>query len=96
MDLFYEQVGKEANDDYLNRKRCVWVNGPAIVGAGPSSPAAGACLKEQGLPSIMLEKADSIASSWQHRTYDRLKTHFPKQFCELPRKPFPELFPTSF
>ncbi|GLJ52229.1 hypothetical protein SUGI_1111000 [Cryptomeria japonica] len=91
---FSEQVGKEANDALLNRKRGVWVNGPVIVGAGPSGLATAACLKEQGVPSIILEKADCIASLWQHRTYNRLKLHLPKQFCELPRKPFPEDFPT--
>eukprot|EP01018_Ginkgo_biloba_P031558 Gb_40961 [translate_table: standard] len=94
MDRFCEQYGKEANDDYLNRKRCVWVNGPIIVGAGPSGLATGACLREQGVPCIILEKADCIASLWQRRTYNRLKLHLPKQFCELPRMPFPEDFPT--
>lgn len=89
-----EQYGKEANDDYLNRKRRVWVNGPVIVGAGPSGLATAACLKEQGVPCIILEKADCIASLWQRRTYNRLKLHLPKQFCELPRMPFPDDFPT--
>lgn len=72
----------------------MWVNGPVIVGAGPSGLATAACLKEQGVPSIILEKADCIASLWQRRTYNRLKLHLPKQFCELPRMPFPADFPT--
>lgn len=79
--------------DFFSR-RCVWVNGPIIVGAGPSGLAVGACLKEQGVPSIILERADCIASLWQYRTYDRLKLHLPKQFCQLPKLPFPDDYPT--
>ncbi|XAR61021.1 Indole-3-pyruvate monooxygenase [Bertholletia excelsa] len=80
------------NGDFFSR-RCVWVNGPVIVGAGPSGLAVGSCLKEQGVPFVVLERADCIASLWQKRTYDRLKLHLPKQFCELPKLPFPEHFP---
>ncbi|CAN6677518.1 unnamed protein product [Malus baccata var. baccata] len=78
--------------DFFARK-CIWVNGPVIVGAGPSGLAVGAGLKEQGVPFIVLERADCIASLWQKRTYDRLKLHLPKQFCQLPNFPFPEDFP---
>ncbi|KAL7200987.1 hypothetical protein ACSBR1_032822 [Camellia fascicularis] len=79
-------------DDFFSR-RCVWVNGPVIVGAGPSGLAVGACLREEGVPFVVLEKADCIASLWQKRTYDRLKLHLPKQFCQLPKYPFPDHFP---
>ncbi|KAK1284424.1 putative indole-3-pyruvate monooxygenase YUCCA9 [Acorus calamus] len=81
-----------SNVDFFAR-RCVWVNGPIIVGAGPSGLAVGACLREQGVPFVILERADCIASLWQRRTYDRLKLHLPKQFCQLPRLPFPDDFP---
>ncbi|RZC88659.1 hypothetical protein C5167_016520 [Papaver somniferum] len=77
----------------FSSKRCVWVNGPVIVGAGPSGLAVGACLKEQGVPFVVLERADCIASLWQKRTYDRLKLHLPKKFCQLPNLPFPEDYP---
>ncbi|VFR00547.1 unnamed protein product [Cuscuta campestris] len=73
--------------------RCVWVNGPLIVGAGPSGLAVGACLKQRDVPFVILERADCIASLWQKRTYDRLKLHLPKQFCQLPDFPFPEHYP---
>ncbi|GAB2298552.1 Probable indole-3-pyruvate monooxygenase YUCCA5 [Dionaea muscipula] len=73
--------------------RCVWVNGPVIVGAGPSGLAVGACLRDEGVPFVIIERADCIASLWQKRTYDRLKLHLPKQFCQLPKLPFPEQFP---
>lgn len=74
-------------------RRCVWVNGPVIVGAGPSGLAVAAGLKEQGVPYVILERADCIASLWQKRTYDRLKLHLPKQFCQLPNFPFPDHYP---
>lgn len=79
--------------DSLLHRRCVWVNGPIIVGAGPSGLAVAAGLKEHGVPSVILERADCIASLWQKRTYDRLKLHVPKQFCELPKFPFPADYP---
>ncbi|XP_019165767.1 PREDICTED: probable indole-3-pyruvate monooxygenase YUCCA5 [Ipomoea nil] len=82
-----------SSDQDLFARRCVWVNGPVIVGAGPSGLAVGACLKEHGVPFVILERADCIASLWQKRTYDRLKLHLPKQFCQLPKYPFPEHYP---
>ncbi|MQM01015.1 hypothetical protein Taro_033762 [Colocasia esculenta] len=73
--------------------KCTWVQGPIIVGAGPSGLAVAACLADLGVPSTVLEKAHCVASLWQHRTYDRLKLHLPKQFCELPLMGFPPGFP---
>ncbi|KAF5739006.1 putative monooxygenase [Tripterygium wilfordii] len=90
MENFYRLV--DHDQDFHNR-RCIWVNGPVIVGAGPSGLATAACLREQGVPYVVLEKADCIASLWQKRTYDRLKLHLPKQFCQLPNLPFPKDFP---
>lgn len=81
------------NDQNFLQRRCVLVNGPMIVGAGPSGLATAACLREQGVPFAVVERADCIASLWQKRTYDRLKLHLPKQFCQLPKLPFPEDFP---
>lgn len=76
-----------------NASRCIWVNGPVIVGAGPSGLAISAGLKKQGVPFVVLERTNCIASLWQNRTYDRLKLHLPKQFCQLPDFPFPDNFP---
>ncbi|XP_022842995.1 probable indole-3-pyruvate monooxygenase YUCCA8 [Olea europaea var. sylvestris] len=81
-----------SNQDFL-APRCVWVNGPVIVGAGPSGLAVAAGLKKQGVPYVLLERADCIASLWQKHTYDRLKLHLPKQFCQLPKFPFPGHYP---
>ncbi|KAM0053640.1 putative indole-3-pyruvate monooxygenase [Helianthus debilis subsp. tardiflorus] len=68
-------------------------DGPIIVGAGPSGIAVAACLQENGIPSLVLERSDCIASLWQHKTYDRLKLHLPKHFCELPLFGYPKNFP---
>lgn len=100
MDYLREIEGKRLHDRNQNDKmmmkysRCVCVPGPIIVGAGPSGLAAAACLKEKGVPSVVLERSHCIASLWQLKTYDRLRLHLPKQFCELPLMPFPEGFPT--
>ncbi|WZZ84034.1 hypothetical protein YC2023_104606 [Brassica napus] len=80
-------------DSDIFSRRCIWVNGPVIVGAGPSGLAVAAGLKREGVPFIILERANCIASLWQNRTYDRLKLHLPKQFCQLPNFPFPEDYP---
>ncbi|CAK9323592.1 unnamed protein product [Citrullus colocynthis] len=85
--------GAANHEAFLLSQRCVWVNGPVIVGAGPAGLATAACLREQGVPFVVIERADCIASLWQKRTYDRLKLHLPKQFCQLPRLPFPREFP---
>lgn len=101
MDYLKEIEGKQVHDrEFALRtsaaatRRRVWVSGPIIVGAGPSGLAVAACLKEKGVPSLIIEKANCIASLWQLKTYDRLRLHLPEQFCELPLMPFPSDFPT--
>ncbi|KAL5783245.1 hypothetical protein ACOSP7_008274 [Xanthoceras sorbifolium] len=99
MDCLREIEGKQAHDPiFINKMnkspRCVYVPGPVIVGAGPSGLATAACLKEGGVPSVVLERSICIASLWQLKTYDRLSLHLPKQFCELPLMGFPSNFPT--
>ncbi|KAF9609415.1 hypothetical protein IFM89_016215 [Coptis chinensis] len=74
----------------MNRNpKCVWVPGPVIIGAGPSGLATAACLKEKGVPSLIIEKESCVASLWKTKTYDRLKLHLPKQLCELPHMEMP-------
>ncbi|XP_044463475.1 indole-3-pyruvate monooxygenase YUCCA6-like [Mangifera indica] len=98
MDCQREIEGKQLHDPIFIEKmnkssRCVRVQGPVIVGAGPSGLAAAACLRQKGVPSIVLERSNCIASLWQLKTYDRLSLHLPKQFCELPLMGFPADFP---
>ncbi|CAD5194601.1 unnamed protein product [Musa acuminata subsp. malaccensis] len=75
-------------------EKCVWIPGSIVIGGGPSGLAVAACLKAKGIPSVVLERSNCIASLWQLKTYDRLHLHLPKHFCELPLMPFPSSFPT--
>ncbi|TKY74185.1 indole-3-pyruvate monooxygenase YUCCA11 [Spatholobus suberectus] len=65
-----------------------------IVGAGPAGLATAACLNKLSIPNVVLERDDCHASLWRKRTYDRLKLHLGKEFCNLPHMPFPSCFPT--
>ncbi|KAK9061992.1 hypothetical protein SSX86_019176 [Deinandra increscens subsp. villosa] len=69
------------------------LQGPLIVGAGPSGLAVAACLSQRGVPFLILEKENFIASLWRLRSYDSLKLHLPKKFCQLPHMPFPKEYP---
>lgn len=89
MDYLREMEGKSVHDRLIH----VYVPGPVIVGAGPSGLATAACLKQRGVPSVVLERSECIASLWQLKAYDRLRLHLPKHFCELPMMPFPDDFP---
>ncbi|XP_058201937.1 indole-3-pyruvate monooxygenase YUCCA6 [Rhododendron vialii] len=101
MNFLREIEGKKSHDPLLSGedkatapdRRCRFVPGPVIVGAGPSGLAAAACLKQKGIESLVLERSNCIASLWQLKTYDRLRLHLPKKFCELPLMPFPQDFP---
>ncbi|KAK6944978.1 Flavin monooxygenase-like [Dillenia turbinata] len=103
MEYLRELEGKQVHDPLPRKKsmtmsklceRRVWVRGPIIVGAGPSGLAVAACLKQKGVPSLIIERSSCIASLWQFKTYDRLRLHLPKHFCELPFVSFPSNFPT--
>lgn len=63
-----------------------------IIGAGPAGLAVGACLKQAGIPSILLEQSDQVGASWR-RHYDRLHLHTDKRNSELPFAPFPKEYP---
>lgn len=105
-DHLREREGKQAHDPLFKEKtnsnsNKLWSpqfkdfeGWPVIVGAGPSGLAVAASLKVKGVPSIVLERSNCIASLWQLKTYDRLRVHLPKQFCELPFMGFPNDFPT--
>ena len=40
-----------------------------IIGAGPAGLAAAACLKAKGIAPVILDRAETLASSW-HAHYD--------------------------
>jgi indole-3-pyruvate monooxygenase len=63
-----------------------------VVGAGPAGLAVAACLKQAGVPCLLLEQADVVGAAW-HRHYDRLHLHTPKAQSALPFLPFPADFP---
>lgn len=65
-----------------------------IVGGGPAGLATSACLNKLSISNVVLEKDDCHASLWRKRTYDRLKLHLAKPFCNLPHMPFPSELPT--
>lgn len=63
-----------------------------IIGAGPAGLAVGACLKQAGVKSILLEQSDQVGSVWR-RHYDRLHLHTDKKNSELPFESFPRECP---
>lgn len=64
----------------------------AVIGAGPAGLAVGACLKQAGIPSILLEQSDKVASAWR-RHYDRLHLHTHKRNSALPFALLPKEHP---
>ena len=63
-----------------------------VIGAGPAGLAVGACLKQAGIPCVILEQTDKVGAAW-HRHYDRLHLHTAKAFSELPFVHFPKDYP---
>ena len=59
-----------------------------IIGASLSGLAAAACLQQQGLGYIIIEKEDRIAAPW-HNHYERLHLHTSKKYSHLPFLKFP-------
>ncbi|KAJ4818234.1 hypothetical protein LUZ62_030800 [Rhynchospora pubera] len=64
-----------------------------IVGAGPAGIATSACLNLHSIPNVVLEKEDCLASLWKKNSYNCLKLHLGKEFCELPHMSFPRHAP---
>ncbi len=60
-----------------------------VVGAGPAGLAVSACLRQQGLAHVVLEREAVLASSWR-RHYDRLHLHSIKRYSALPLTPWPQ------
>jgi flavin-dependent dehydrogenase len=58
-----------------------------IVGAGPAGVAAAVALKDRGLRPVVVDQAESVASSWRRR-YDRLSLNTCRPFSHLPQRRF--------
>ncbi len=63
-----------------------------VIGAGPAGLAVSACLRREGLPHVIVEREQTIASSWR-RHYDRLHLHTTKQLSTLPFTSWPREMP---
>jgi thioredoxin reductase len=67
-----------------------------IVGAGPAGIAAAVSLRDRSLNSVIVDRADQVATSWRGR-YEKLKLNTSKYFSHLPRRRYPPgtpMFPT--
>jgi putative flavoprotein involved in K+ transport len=62
------------------------------VGAGASGLAAAAALKRRGREPVLLERDDTVGSTWERR-YDRLHLHTVRRFSGLPYLPLPRSLP---
>jgi putative flavoprotein involved in K+ transport len=58
-------------------------NDAIVIGAGPAGLAAAAELQKVGYAVTVLDKADSVGSSWSHH-YDRLHLHTARRLSSLP------------
>jgi cation diffusion facilitator CzcD-associated flavoprotein CzcO len=67
-----------------------------IVGAGPAGLAAAAELGRRGISALVLERGESVATSWRRR-YDRLRLNTSRWTSNLPHARYPKaagLFPS--
>ena len=62
-----------------------------VVGAGPAGLAAAAELQKVGYAVIVIDKADSVSSSWSHH-YDRLHLHTARTMSSLPGRGIPKKY----
>lgn len=60
-----------------------------IIGAGPSGLAMAACLRNVGVPFIIVEARDNVGYAWRNH-YDRLHLHTVKVLSNLPYLRFPD------
>jgi cation diffusion facilitator CzcD-associated flavoprotein CzcO len=67
-----------------------------VVGAGPGGISAALALKDVGVRSLLVDRAEQVGSSWRGR-YDRLRLNTCRPFSHLPDRPFAKgtpMFPT--
>ena len=59
-----------------------------VIGAGPAGLASATELRRRGVPALVLDRADTVASSWRGR-YDRLRLNSSRPLSKLPGARFP-------
>jgi cation diffusion facilitator CzcD-associated flavoprotein CzcO len=67
-----------------------------VIGSGPAGLAVAGELSRSGVPSVVLERADSVGASWRGR-YDRLRLNTCRLTSKLPRSRYTKgtgLFPS--
>jgi putative flavoprotein involved in K+ transport len=67
-----------------------------VIGAGPAGLATAAELGRAGIPAVVLERAEAIASAWRGR-YDRLRLNTSRFTSKLPKARYPRsagMFPS--
>ncbi|MEU6309986.1 NAD(P)/FAD-dependent oxidoreductase [Streptomyces sp. NPDC047014] len=62
-----------------------------VIGAGPGGLAAAAALRARGVRAVVVEKSDTVGSSWR-RHYDRLHLHTTRRLSALPGLAMPRRF----
>ena len=65
-----------------------------VLGAGPAGLAVGAMLRKQGLDPLLVDRADSVGSTWRHH-YDRLHLHTARSLSHLPGLRMPRSYAPS-
>ena len=69
------------------------MNQVTIVGAGPAGVSTAVALRDRGIDSTLLERAEHVGASWRGR-YDRLRLNTGRQFSHLPNRRYPKGTPT--
>ncbi|HEY6772315.1 MAG TPA: NAD(P)/FAD-dependent oxidoreductase [Solirubrobacterales bacterium] len=64
-----------------------------VVGAGQAGIASALALKDAGVPALVLDRADQVASSWRSR-YESLRLNTWRRLSQLPGRPYPKGTPT--
>ena len=64
-----------------------------VIGAGPAGVASALALNDAGVPPLVVDQAEQVASSWRGR-YDRLRLNTWRRYSQLPGRPYPKGTPT--
>jgi len=62
--------------------------GTVVIGGSQAGLAVGYCLKQHGLPFVILDENDRIGDAWRRR-WDSLRLFTPGRYDGLPGMPFP-------